>query len=76
MTIMAGDVFSAFKAAGVDDETAKRAAADVGDIKELTSGYQGTLGSNRDRAHVYALDPRDDRDRLTRHRRRRVRRRL
>jgi hypothetical protein len=27
MTIIAGEVFSAFKAAGVDDEMAKRAAA-------------------------------------------------
>ncbi len=44
MTIIAGDVFSAFKAAGVDDEMAKRAAAEVGDIKELTQEIKGRLG--------------------------------
>jgi hypothetical protein len=44
MTIIAGDVFSAFKAAGVDDETAKRAAAEVGDIKELTQEIKERLG--------------------------------
>jgi hypothetical protein len=44
MTIIAGDVFSAFKAAGVDDEMAKRAAAEVGDIKELTQEIKERLG--------------------------------
>lgn len=43
MTIIAGDVFSAFKAAG-DDEMAKRAAAEVGDIKELTQEIKERLG--------------------------------
>jgi hypothetical protein len=33
VTIIAGDVFSAFKAAGVDDEVAKRAAAATADVK-------------------------------------------
>jgi hypothetical protein len=44
MTIIAGEVFSAFKAAGVDDEMAKRAAAEVGDIKELTQEIKERLG--------------------------------
>ena len=44
MTIIAGDVFSAFKAAGVDDDMAKRAAAEVGDIKELTQEIKERLG--------------------------------
>jgi hypothetical protein len=44
MTIIAGDVFSAFKAAGVDDEMAKRVAAEVGDIKELTQEIKERLG--------------------------------
>lgn len=44
MTIIAGDVFSAFKAAGVDDDTAKRAATEVGDIKELTQEIRERLG--------------------------------
>jgi hypothetical protein len=47
VTIIAGDVFSAFKAAGVDDETAKRAVAEVGDIKrpdpgDLKSAWAGS----------------------------------
>jgi hypothetical protein len=44
VTIIAGDVFSAFKAAGVDDEMAKRAAAEVGGIKELTQEVKERLG--------------------------------
>ncbi len=44
MTIIASDVVSAFKAAGVDDEMAKRAAAEVGDIKELTQEIKERLG--------------------------------
>jgi hypothetical protein len=44
MTIIAGEVFSAFKAAGVDDETAKRAAAEVGDIKDLAQEIKERLG--------------------------------
>jgi len=44
MTIIAGDVFTAFKAAGVDDDMAKRAAAEVGDIKELTQAIKEGLG--------------------------------
>jgi hypothetical protein len=44
MTIVAGDVFSAFKAAGVDDEMAKRAAAEVGDVKRLTQEIKERLG--------------------------------
>jgi hypothetical protein len=44
MAIIAGEVFSAFKAAGVDDETAKKAAAEVGDIKELTQEIKERLG--------------------------------
>jgi hypothetical protein len=44
MTIIAGDAISAFKAAGVDDEVAKRAAAEVGDIKELGQENQERLG--------------------------------
>jgi hypothetical protein len=38
VTIIAGDVFSAFKAAGVDDEVAKRAAAATADVKQLAPG--------------------------------------
>ena len=44
VTIIAADVFSAFKAAGVDDEMAKRAAAEVGDIKDLTQEIKERLG--------------------------------
>jgi hypothetical protein len=44
MTIIAGEVFSAFKAAGVNDEMAKRAAAEVGDIKELTQEIKERVG--------------------------------
>ncbi len=43
MTIIAGDVLSAFKAGG-NGETAKRAAAEVGDIKELTREIKERLG--------------------------------
>jgi hypothetical protein len=44
MTIIAGDVFSAFKAAGVDGELAKRAAAEIGDIKDPTHMIKEHLG--------------------------------
>ena len=43
MTIITGDVFSAFKAAGVDDDMATRIAAAVGDIKELTQEFKERL---------------------------------
>ena len=39
-----GRCLSAFKAAGVDDEVAKRAAAEVGDIKETTREIKERLG--------------------------------
>ncbi len=35
MAMIAAEVFSAFKAAEVEDELAKRAAAEVGDLHEL-----------------------------------------
>ncbi len=44
MTIIAGDVFSAFRAAGINDETAKRATAEVGDIKDPTEEISECLG--------------------------------
>ena len=70
MTIIAGDVFSAFKATGVDDES-KRAAAEVGDIKELTQEIKERLGAPS-LTHM-RWPPQHNRDRLARHRRRRVR---
>ncbi len=36
MAIIAGEVFTAFQKAGVDDDTAKKAAAEVGELHELT----------------------------------------
>ena len=44
VTIIAGEAFSVFKAAGVDDKMAKRAAAEGGDIKELTQEIKERLG--------------------------------
>ena len=35
MAMIAAEVFGAFKAAGAEDELAKRAAAEVGDLHEL-----------------------------------------
>ena len=39
MAMIAAEVFGAFKAAGVEDELAKRAAAEVGDLHELIRSH-------------------------------------
>jgi hypothetical protein len=44
MTLITGDVFSAVKAAGVDDEAAKHAAAEDDDIKGLPQDIKERLG--------------------------------
>jgi FAD/FMN-containing dehydrogenase len=44
MTVIAGDVFSASRATGVDDEMAKRTAAEFGDIKDLPQGRSKNVG--------------------------------
>lgn len=44
MTIIAGDVFSAFKAAAVDEEVARWTAAKVADIKKVDPANEDRLG--------------------------------
>jgi hypothetical protein len=73
MTAIAGDVFSAFRATDVDDETATRAAAEWVDIKKLTQEIKEGLGPDSHRAQLPPLDPRHDCHRLSCHVRRRVR---